>query len=253
MLLWDFSYMQRDVAKSNDSITSGRHPLYSEKTAVSCMKSQKNCFMRFLLIACLFFLFTSSAFAQNVPDAPYKVSPILINSTIPDVTVKTIDGSDISLHEVVKEKPTVFVFYRGGWCPYCSRHMAELAQIEDEILEMGFQIVGISVDRPEVLRKTMDEVELDYKLLSDSPATALKAFGIAFKVDQATVDRYKGVGIDLEANAGYDHHILPAPAVYFVDQNGNVDFQYVNPNYKERISGDILRAAAKTFMDSKAD
>ncbi|MBO6792652.1 MAG: AhpC/TSA family protein [Balneolaceae bacterium] len=209
--------------------------------------------MRFLLFLCSFLLFTTSAFAQNVPDDPYKVSPLLINSTIPDVTVKTIDGSDISLLEVVKEKPTVFVFYRGGWCPYCSRHMAELAQIEDEILEMGFQIVGVSVDRPEVLRKTMDEVELDYMLLSDSPATALKAFGIAYTVDQATVDRYKGVGIDLEANAGYNHHILPVPAVYFVDQNGNVDFQYVNPNYKERISGEILRAAAKTFMDSKAD
>jgi peroxiredoxin len=206
--------------------------------------------MKFALIICSLFFVTSSAFAQNVPDDPYKVTPILINTTIPDVLVKTIDGNDISLHEVVKEKPTIFVFYRGGWCPYCSRHMAELAQVEDQLLEMGFQIAGISVDRPEVLRKTLEEVKLDYMLLSDSPATALKAFALAFKVDQATVDRYKGVGIDLEADSGYDHHILPAPAVYFVDQKGNVDFQYVNPNYKERISGEILLAAAKTFMNS---
>lgn len=54
---------------------------------------------------------------------------------------------DITLHEVIKVKPTVFVFYRGGWCPYCTRQMSELAQIEEQILEMGYQIVGISVDR----------------------------------------------------------------------------------------------------------
>ncbi|MCR9132495.1 MAG: AhpC/TSA family protein [bacterium] len=208
--------------------------------------------MRFLLFLALLLISIPLA-AQQIPDDPYKVTPILINTTIPDVTVKTVAGKDISLHEVVKEKPTIFVFYRGGWCPYCSRHMTELAQVEEELIDLGFQIAGISVDRPEVLRKTLTDVKLDYMLLSDSPANAIKAFGLAFTVDQATVTRYKEVGIDLEADSGYDHHILPAPAVYFVDTNGNIDFQYVNPNYRERISGEILMAAARTFMDSKAD
>lgn len=192
---------------------------------------------------------TSVSFAQDVPDDPYRVTPILINSTIPNSIVRTIDNDEITLHQVVKEKPTVFVFYRGGWCPYCSKHMSELAQIEEQILEMGYQIVGISVDRPQVLKETLEEIELKYTLLSDSPAEAIKAFGLAFTVDQATVDRYMSVGIDLEGNAGHDHHILPAPAIYIVDQEGTVNFQYVNPNYRERISGDILLAAAKTFMN----
>ncbi len=206
--------------------------------------------MKLLLTTALFFLISSTGFAQDVPKDPFEVHPILINSTIPNTSVKTINGDNILLHDVVKEKPTVFVFYRGGWCPYCTRHMAELAQVEEQILEMGYQIVGISVDRPEVLRATLEEIELEYTLLSDSPAEALKGFGLAFEVDQATVDRYMNVGIDLEADSGHDHHILPAPAVYIVDQEGTVNFQYVNPNYRERISGEILLAAAKSFMKS---
>lgn len=207
--------------------------------------------MRFLLFLALLLISIPLA-AQQIPDDPYKVTPILINTTIPDVTVKTVAGEDISLHEVVKENPQFCVLSR--WMvPYCSRHMAELAQVEEELIDLGFQIAGISVDRPEVLRKTLTDVKLDYMLLSDSPANAIKAFGLAFTVDQATVTRYKEVGIDLEADSGYDHHILPVPAVYFVDTDGNIDFQYVNPNYRERISGEILMAAARTFMDSKAD
>lgn len=206
--------------------------------------------MRLLLITALLLFTTSAGFAQDVPTDPYEVAPLLINETIPDISVRTINDEAISLHEVVKEKPTMFVFYRGGWCPYCSRHMSELAQVEKEILEMGYQIVAISVDRPEVLKKTLEQIELEYTLLSDSPAEAIKAFGLAYEVDQSTVDRYKSVGIDLEGDSGHDHHILPAPAVYIVDQEGKVNFQYVNPNYRERISGDILLAAAKTFMKS---
>ncbi len=206
--------------------------------------------MRLLFTVFLLALFTTTGFTQDIPKSANEVTPILINSTIPDVVVKDIDGNNQSLHEVVKSKPTVFIFYRGGWCPFCSRHMSELAQIEDEILEMGYQIVGISVDRPEVLKGTLEEIELNYTLLSDSPANAIKGFGLAFEVDQATVDRYRSVGIDLEADSGHDHHLLPAPAVYIVDQEGTVNFQYVNPNYRERISGEILLAAAKTFMKS---
>ena len=181
--------------------------------------------------------------AQEVPTDPFGVSPLLINETIPDVELRTIENEAVSLHNVVKAKPTMFVFYRGGWCPYCSRHMVELKQIEEEILEIGYQIIAISVDRPEALRETLTENELPYTLLSDSRANALKGFGIAYKVDDATVERYKSVGIHLE-----DHHILPAPAVYIVDQQGTVKFQYVNPNYRERISGDVLLAAAKAYL-----
>ncbi len=206
--------------------------------------------MKIFTSIALLFSFATTVLAQDVPNDVFDVNPLLINSTIPDVTVRTIENEVISLHDVVKEKPTVFVFYRGGWCPYCSRHLAELAQVEDQIIDMGYQIVGISVDRPEVLKRTLEEIELNYTLLSDSPADALKAFGLAFIVDQATVDRYKTLEIDLEADSGHDHHILPAPAVYIVDQEGKVNFQYVNPNYRERISGEILLTAAKTIMKS---
>lgn len=204
------------------------------------------------VLATLIILFfaISTGFAQTVPDDPTKVTPILINATIPDVSVKTIENKDVRLLELVKEKPTMFVFYRGGWCPYCSRHMAALQQIEDEILEIGFQIVAISVDQPEFLKQTMEEIQPDYLLLSDSPALAIKGFGLAYTVDQSTVDRYKSVGLDLEKTSGFKHHILPVPAVYLVNQDGKVEFQYVNPDYKERINADFLLSAAKAFMES---
>jgi peroxiredoxin len=97
------------------------------------------------------------------------------------------------------------------------------------------------------LKTTLDKNELTYTLLSDAPMTAAKAFGIAFKMSDEAVENYLSYGIDLEKDSGYDHHLLPAPAVFVVDQKGMIKFSYVNPNYKERIDGGILLAAAKAF------
>lgn len=201
----------------------------------------------FLLLLLLGFLSTTPSFSQDYAMSAEEVNPVLISSTIPDVSVKNTDGENLNLRDIVKDQPTIFVFYRGGWCPYCNSHLADLKKIEDDLSKEGYKVYAISADRPELLKETMAKNELSYTLLSDAPMTAAKAFGIAFKMDDKTVERYKSFDIDIEKDSGYDHHLLPAPAVFLVDQEGTIKFSYVNPNYKERIDGGILLAAAKAF------
>ncbi|MFP8489233.1 peroxiredoxin-like family protein [Gracilimonas sp. Q87] len=194
--------------------------------------------------------FFSTAFAQKPAQSAEKVNPILISSEIPDVELKNIDGETIRLKELVSLKPAILVFYRGGWCPYCNQQLSDLHKIEDQLYEIGYQLLAISPDRPEKLRSTLNNSDLGYTLLSDSPMNASKAFGIAFKVDQETVDQYRSIGLDLEGDSGYDHHLLPVPSVYILNTDGIVKFNYVNPNYKERISGDVLLTAAKVYYEN---
>lgn len=196
-----------------------------------------------------FIFITHTLQAQNYAESAEEETPALISTIIPDVTVKDMDDNDLSLREMVSNKPTVIVFYRGGWCPYCNLHLADLKKIEKEITSLGYQIIAISADRPELLKATVIKNNLGYNLFSDSPMSATMAFGLAFKVDTETVTKYKSVGIDLEADSGYKHHLLPAPAVYLVNTKGEIKFNYVNPNYKDRIDGGILLAAAKAFAD----
>lgn len=209
----------------------------------------KNKISRILLISAFTLLLSSVSIAQDYAMSAEDVKPAMISTMIPDVSVKDIDGKEIELRELVKNKSTIFVFYRGGWCPYCNQHLADLKKIEGEIEEMGYQVFAVSADRPEKLKETVSKNELSYSLLSDSPMKATKAFGLAFKVDDKTIARYKEYGIDLEADSGYDHHLLPAPAVYLVNTKGMIKFNYVNPNYRERIDGGILLAAAKAFSE----
>ena len=51
----------------------------------------------------------------QVPQSPREVCPLLTGSHVPAVILTTADGRPFDLSGAVKQKPTVVVFYRGGW------------------------------------------------------------------------------------------------------------------------------------------
>ena len=182
-----------------------------------------------------------------------EVNPVLTGTMIPDVSLKSTEGDRLQLRQLVAENPTVLIFYRGGWCPYCNRHMAQLQEAQSQLADLGYQILAVSPDKPEYLQASKQEKDLSYTLLSDSDMQASKAFGLAFKVDPATYERYKNNGMDLEERSGYDHHLLPTPAVFLVNPDGMITFQYVNPDYKTRIKSEVLLSAAKAYYPEETD
>lgn len=75
---------------------------------------------------------------------------------------------------------------------------------------------------------------------------AAQAFRVAYQVDSDTLNQLKKYGIDLEEASGENHHMLPVPAVFITGTDGVIQFVYANPDYKVRITPDMLLAVAKT-------
>lgn len=171
--------------------------------------------------------------------------PLKTGESIPEVTLRDRDGQPVNLRKQVARQTTVLVFYRGGWCPYCTRHLGELAGIREDLEAMEVQLLAISIDQPSRLRETAGGKELGYTLLSDADAEAAEAFGIAFTVPETLVSTYKSdYNIDLEAASGRTHHRLPHPSVFVVGRDGVVRFDHVNEDYKVRLDpAKILEAA----------
>lgn len=211
------------------------------------MKSVKYVLVSALLTATV--LITAGANHEHpserakIYDAPDKVSPVLVGTKIPDVTMLDFKGVPVNLAKRISEKPTVLIFYRGGWCMYCNRQLGQLMEIEKDILDAGFQIIGVSPDKPEEVQKSKVKHQMNYTLLSDSTADAAKAFGIAFRVDNPMLKKLKSYDIDINAASGHDHSILPVPAVYVLDKEGTILFSYVNPVYSTRLHPSVLLAA----------
>ena len=177
-----------------------------------------------------------------------QVKPLLIGSSLPKATLRGIDGAPIKISQLSAGKASVLVFYRGGWCPYCNTQLSDLRKLVQPLKERGVNLVAISPDQPAELFKSVEKNSLDYQLYSDTSAQAIEGFGIGFKLDDATVQKYAGYGIDLEKSTGQTHHILPVPSVFLIDTNGIVQFSYVNPNYRVRVSAAVVLAAVDDLM-----
>lgn len=53
--------------------------------------------------------------AANVAASANEIDPVMTGDTIPATTVRTVQGDELALADVVAAKPTVLIFYRGGW------------------------------------------------------------------------------------------------------------------------------------------
>ena len=196
--------------------------------------------MKRLLLITL--LFTGCSNQQAIPLVAEDISPILIGETLPNGNFQNVEGEYIQLKAILEEKPTILVFYRGGWCPYCNVQLSGLVEIEEDILELGYQIVAISPDDYKNLQSTIENNSTKYKLLSDPNGEFIQEIGIAFKTSSSLKEYIIGKG-----QKGETSSVMPAPTVMIVDKKGVIKFEYINPNYKERISGDMLLSVLKTL------
>jgi len=190
--------------------------------------------------------------AGKVSQTALQVNPIGVGHAIPQVTLKSANGRDVALADAIDGKPTILVFYRGGWCPFCQRHLSGIAQAQTRLKQLGYQIIAISPDAPDNAAATASAKALDYTLLSDMKAEAITAFGLAFKVDDETLKRYAGFGIDLESAAGgQTHHLLPVPAVYILGPDGAIKFAHFDPKYSDRMPSDKIIEEAQLALYRK--
>jgi len=203
-----------------------------------------------LLYMWLFLAATAaSAFGADgrSPDDPTKIRPLAVGAHAPAFTVRDADGKPFHFAPSKLAKPVLFIFYRGGWCPYCNTHLKDLRLVEPKLVSLGYDVLFLSTDRPEILRTSLKEA-VSYRLLSDNEVRAARAFGIAYRMDDATYEEYKGYGLDLEDTQGAKHHELPVPAVIIVDRKGIVRFVHVGPDYTVRLDAASITAAAEAAV-----
>jgi thiol-disulfide isomerase/thioredoxin len=106
--------------------------------------------MRRLLLLALLLIMTASA-AAEIAGHPEQVRPLLPGQQVPAFELKSVSGQTVAVDPADFDRPLVLTFYRGGWCPYCNLHLAELRHAEAQLREMGFDVWFVSPDRPELL------------------------------------------------------------------------------------------------------
>ncbi|MFC4210866.1 peroxiredoxin family protein [Pedobacter lithocola] len=147
------------------------------------------------------------------------------------------NGKKISLQALLKEhKSVVLFFYRGQWCPYCNKHIKELQESLEQLTAKDAYVIGVTPETSDNISKTINKTSAGFSIIQDKQDVIMKAYGVNFTMDNATFTKYKGYGIDLDANNGNARRTLPVPATYIIDRSGKIKFVHFDPNYQKRAS-----------------
>jgi len=166
----------------------------------------------------------------------YTPTGLNVGDAAPDFTAKNQSQQDVNLQDLLKSGPVVLVFYRGEWCPYCSRQLKALEDSLVMIEAKGASVVAISPEKMENINKTIEKTKATYSILSDENLKIMNDYKVSFELDEETTTKYKGYGINLMEKNGSNGNNLPVPAVYVISRDGKISYRHFDVNYKNRVS-----------------
>jgi peroxiredoxin len=159
-----------------------------------------------------------------------------VNDAAPDFTATNQLGKKINLKKQLKKGDVVLMFYRGQWCQYCNK---QLAQMEDSIALIkgkGASVLAITPESPENISLTVRKTNANYSLIYDEGLKIMNAYKVAYQEDDKALKAYRGDGIDLFDANGNNGANLPVPAVYIINKQGKITYRFFDVNYKKRSS-----------------
>lgn len=139
---------------------------------------------------------------------------------------------DFELENVEKQKissrsflgnPSIFIFYRGNWCPLCMAQIKEVVAQYEALDQLGVNTVFIS-PQPHIQTKSLAEkYKLNFHFLVDCKNKVAKQLGVFAK---------NGIPAGFQV-LGYDSDTV-LPTVVITDKEGEIIFSDLTDNYRIR-------------------
>ena len=152
-----------------------------------------------------------------------------------------IEGNKIKVSELLKSGPVVIVFYRGEWCPWCTKYLSELNESLPEIKAKGASVLVVSPEVKSSSENTKKMTASDFVFISDADLKIGKAYDVLFHV---TEDYQGKVHAKLKKGDPSNTSVvdnLPVPATYVIGVDGKITYRQFDYNYSKRANaGDIL-------------
>jgi peroxiredoxin len=142
----------------------------------------------------------------------------------------------VNLSDMMPQGKTVVMFYRGYWCPYCNKQLKDFEDSLELIKSKGATVIAITPELPTYVLKTINKTKASFSIISDKDQSIMKAYGVAFTLDEQALLRLQRVGVDLKETNGNNSNMLPVPGVFVVNQQGIIEYVFLDPNYRNRLS-----------------
>lgn len=149
---------------------------------------------------------TKSIYSEKLNDYIAKQERLEVGQPFIDFTLQTIDGENVTISERISKNKVTMIDFWASWCGPCRKENPVVKAAYEQFHELGFDVIGISVDQDEAAwLKAVEEDQLPWTQVRDGENTASELYMIYyipsnFLFDQNGIMIAKGLrGDDLAA------------------------------------------------------
>ena len=180
--------------------------------------------------------------ASGIGDLVLREGDVAPDFELPDAT-----GQIVQLSTLLARGPVVLSFYRGQWCPFCNLELRGLQRAMDEIEAAGATLVAVSPNKPDVTGVTVEEMKLEFPVLSDHDNLVAKRFNLVYEMTPENIETYREIGRDIGELNGTGRWELPIPATYVIDQDRMIRYAFADLNHRRRAEPSEVAAVAASL------
>jgi len=144
-----------------------------------------------------------------------------VGNSLPGFTLSE-HGKSLHTTDLV-QKPALWIFYRGNWCPLCVAQVREIAAQYRELARRGVDVHLVSPQSEASSEQLAKQMDAPMRFLTDAGNRAAEALGIKVK---------DGLPAGFQA-LGYDSDV-PRPTVFITAAGGRIIWCDMTDNYRVR-------------------
>lgn len=110
-----------------------------------------------------------------------------------------------------------------------------LQEILPQIQSLGASLVAISPQTPDNSLTTVEKNALSFEVLSDLNGYFAADYGVMFSLTREDRELFFAAGNDLTQVNGHDSWLLPAPAIFIIDEAGVIRHAHVDGDFTRRM------------------
>ncbi len=166
---------------------------------------------------------------RPVPDALRPGQPL------PDFRAQDEQGDPVRSTEL-HGSPTVLLFVRGNWCPFCSKQVTNLTSYYKDIVDLGAKLVLVTPKPLETTRRVAQFFEVEFDFWLDDALSVTRQLGLL---------QQSGVPGDYNKEYGRD---TVWPTALVVDAAGTIRYTELSKHISDRPDPELLlREIRKTL------
>jgi len=198
-----------------------------------------------LLLFFIAFSFISVSYGQDIEYSKFGIETnnsnlpygLKAGDKAPDFTGYDQKGKQVELKKLLEQGPVILFFYRGKWCPICSRYLNNYQDSLKVLTDQGFNVIAITPESIENVEQTVKLHNLTFTVIYDCQEKIMKDYDVMFSVTKPYQDMILSkFSIDIANNNGRDAARLPVPATYIINREGIIVAVQFDPDFNNRAS-----------------